>query len=341
MPEQTAERIDLNTASPRELQQLGIDRAVSRRIVMERRTQGYFTSLGDLATVEGIDQILLDKLEGRVKVESRENAPKRGTLTFAPPDPEAVGADKPVTLYGPPDALVGQVVLRNDGDLSARAAFLRVEAAHLRGRDLSPLTALHIRSSVGPRQQRVIPLALQIDPTTPPGAYSGEVVAGDQRRQLLIHVTERLLVEISPSTMALPSAAGAKIKRNLVVHNGGNVPLTFGDLGTVALEELDLRCRIIRDTVRQTKKPTFDELVGVASDELKKHFGQLELLKIRMKNKPVTLQPGDTIAVELEIHTPKNLQPGRSYTARVRLHNAALRFTMAPGSIEQSAVEEE
>jgi len=73
IPEETDDRLNLNTASRAELETLpGIGPVLAERIIAAREARGGFQSLGDLLEVEGIGKKTLENLIDLVKVEEAE-----------------------------------------------------------------------------------------------------------------------------------------------------------------------------------------------------------------------------------------------------------------------------
>jgi hypothetical protein len=99
----------------------------------------------------------------------------------------------------------------------------------------------------------------------------------------------------------------------------------------VPIEDRDLQCRVIRETIARTEHPTWDELIGKAADELKKNYTELGPLKIRTKNKPVHIEPGGNALLDLEVEVPAKLPPRRSFVATASIHNAPLTFELVSG----------
>ncbi len=71
-PRNQVETIDINRASPAELQRLpGIGPALSRRIVESRRALGPFPDVADLARVRGIGPRSIARWSGRIVTRSQ------------------------------------------------------------------------------------------------------------------------------------------------------------------------------------------------------------------------------------------------------------------------------
>lgn len=337
MDQQNGERIDLNTVSVRELKQLpGMDRLLARRIILDRKLHGSFRSLADLARVEGVDAEFISNVSRFVNAAGADYTGVPAGLAFDRDQTE--GAQHPdLTFFGSPEFLRGDVPLRNHGSSPFQVTSLRIEGTELKTLHGSRLDRLQATFSIPPGQSVKLPVTIQLDPSTPPGVHKVELVAGTERWTASLHVAERTSASLAPSRFVLSNLPAAKTERQVAVRNEGNVPITIGDLGAVQVEDRDLICRAIRDAVKRLEDPPWDKFVGAVSDELKKSFAQIEPMRIRTKNKPVTIQPGGTAVLDLEIQNPKNVRKGRYYVARARLYNAIVGFELTPLSTEEEA----
>lgn len=71
--EMLPEKININTATMEELQQLeGIGPVLAERIIAYRRTEGDFTSPEDLLAVEGIGPVILETIRPRIIITTEE-----------------------------------------------------------------------------------------------------------------------------------------------------------------------------------------------------------------------------------------------------------------------------
>jgi Helix-hairpin-helix motif len=332
MDQQNSQRINLNTAKVRDLRELpGMDRSLARRIVFERKLHGAFRSLEDLARVEGLDPKLIEHVSGLIEVEETEFAVAPSRVKF---DCDRSKAEEkpPFAFWGTPQSVLGTVQLRNEGGSTQNQVSLRLESGELK--------ALHgkqlqLTSTIAPGQAATVPVALQLDPNTPPGVYKTELIAGEDRCPAVIYIVERIAVSVAPTRFMISNVPSAKTDRRFVIHNDGNVPITIEDLGAAPIEDRNVRCRTIRETLRKVDHPTWDEFVGTAADEFKKTFAQIDPIRIRNKNKPVTIEPGETTAIELEIQNPKNARRGRHYIAHLPFYNMMLTFELLPGWAEE------
>lgn len=335
MDQQNEERIDLNSASVHDLKALpGVDRAMARRIIFDRKIHGAFRDVADLARVEGVNSDLISSVVAYVdaKVSDRSGTP--GRLAFDRVKMERAESSA-VALSGTPEFMTGTIPLRNEGGSAVSVTSLRIENTELKTLQGTPLERVQSFFSIHPGQGADVPISIQLDPSTPPGTYKMDFVAGAERWPVSLQVAERTSASLAPSRFVLSSTPSAKTERQVVVRNDGNVPITIGDLGGIPVEDRDLLCRSVREAVKKLDNPTWDMFVGALSDELKKSFAQVEPMKIRTKNKPVTIQAGATAVLDLEIQNPKNVRKGRHYVGRARIYNTTLGFALTPAGPEE------
>jgi hypothetical protein len=317
-----AELIDLNTARLRELRDVpGVSDVLARRLVLHRRICGPFRSLEDLTQVEGVSPELLPLLARSIRVDAPAGDFPTGKLAFEQ-------AEGPIVFAGPPQALRGAAVLRNDGQAPLCVLDAGLEKSNLQSSNGAPLRRLSLNLYLLPGEKKRIMLTVRVDPNTSPGRYSGDLVFAGQRRQAVFLVTEHFSTVLSPPHITLP-ATGGKSEHRLIVFNRGNLPLTLGDPGALVLEDPEVQCRTIRETIRKApEKPTWDQLVGTATDELKRNYTELEPLKVRLVNKPVRVEPGSQEQLTLEVQVGKTLPRRRNFVTRARFYDAVLSFTL-------------
>jgi hypothetical protein len=249
-----------------------------------------------------------------------------------------VDAEAPLVLAGPPRAVRGEFRVQNatEEKLSVRDAVLR--SAPLTGRakkhqaatSLLPESGIALRRIlVRPGQSRPVPVALELDPRTPPGTYHAELMVNDQRRAVVVHVTEDVSLELSPETIVLPNKAGETFTRTVVFTNNGNVDISIRALGTVVLDEELVHCRALRGALSDVGD-TMESLDDFAAALGKRYKRLYETLAVKVHNEAVTLAPGDTQAVELTITLPDKLEGRSRYTGYAAISTNSLSFVIVP-----------
>jgi hypothetical protein len=246
-------------------------------------------------------------------------------------------SDEPLVLAGPPRAIRGEFRLQNPTAEKVivhrpvfRAAAPAGRKAARAGVAALPEAGLVMRRIVmRPGQARPVPVALELDPRTPPGTYHAELSINDQSRSVVIHVTEEIELTVTPDEVVLASEPGGKVQRRLVFTNRGNVPIPVRSLGTVVLEDELAHCRALRgalDDVGDTMKG-LDDFAAALGRRYKKLY---ETLVLKVQNSAVTLAPGETQAIDLTITLPENLDSRARYVGTAAIATLNLPFVIVP-----------
>jgi hypothetical protein len=244
--------------------------------------------------------------------------------------------DERITLVGEPHALRGAMRLYNRGGVKMTLREAWVLCAPLQsvtGKEATTPFPLSLSSAVvHPGQTQSVALTLELDRHTPPGEYSGEMDIAGLARPVIMHVIEAPRLRIAPNPIVIDQGAGEMVVKRVVFANAGNVPLRIGALGDVLLgEELLLRrsLRVTLAAAGEQRRPLEELLAEIArDDEAKTLLKESGFLQVR--NKSLTLHPGEVIPLEMEIRLPENLQTNTRYLGRVPLYTTELEFVIVP-----------
>jgi hypothetical protein len=248
-------------------------------------------------------------------------------------------AGQPLVLVGPPRDVRGQFHVHNSTarKIVVRQPFLktvvesRTKAAKSRTRAAAlpeaglPLRRIIVRAG----QSRPVPLALALDPTTPPGTYHAELDIDGEQRTVVMHVTEEVALSIAPHELVLANHPGEKVEKQVVFTNNGNVPLTVKSIGGVVLDDELAHCRALRGAlhdVGDTMK-TLDDFVVALGRRYRKVY---ETLTLKVQNPEVTVAPGETQAVDLSITLPEKIDRRSRYTGYAAISTGTLTFVIVP-----------
>jgi hypothetical protein len=242
---------------------------------------------------------------------------------------------EPIVVVGPPDSLEGELLLHNTGPdkLILRDVRLRGEAITRRAAEAGGPSELALRRVVlRPGQLRRMPLQLALSPNTPPGEYQAEVQVGGGVRQLVIHVTEVVRLEIDPDHVVIENLPGDTISKRVVFSNRGNVPLSIGEIGAVVLEEEFLNCRAGRAVVMNSgeKVTGLDDILAEYIRQTKVALEQTGLLRVHNTAGLFTLAAGEVRAVDLEFRVPDKLEQRSRYFGAVALYTSNLDIVITP-----------
>lgn len=246
--------------------------------------------------------------------------------------------DEPLVLVGPPRGVRGEFRLQNATTDKVIVPAPRLTAvAPPGGRGKAAAVAAPLRESemvmrriiMRPGQSRPVPVALTLDPRTPPGTYHAQLEINGQQRTVVMHVTEDVTLTIAPSELVLQCAPGAKIKKRVVFTNDGNTPISIRSIGTVVLDEELVHCRALRGALQEAGDTTegINDFFKVLAKRYKKLY---DTLVLKVSNAAVTLQPGETQAVDLTITLPEKLESRSRYTGYAAISTSNLTFMIVP-----------
>ena len=245
------------------------------------------------------------------------------------------GGDLPLVLVGPPRAVRGEFRVSNPGGqkVVVRQPLLRTATAAAKAKGGGPAVgeAEHAlrRIVLRPGQTRPVPVALSLDPRTPPGSYEGRLEVAGEQRDVVVHVTEVVALSIEPGQVVVPARPGAKVEKRVVLTNEGNVPVSVKSIGAVVLDEELAHCRALRgalEDVGGTMEKLDDFVVALG----RRYHRIYETLVLRVRNEASTLAPGETRALDLKITVPEKLEPRSRYSGYAAIVTGSLAFTVVP-----------
>jgi hypothetical protein len=164
-----------------------------------------------------------------------------------------------------------------------------------------------------------------LDPYAPPGSYTVALSCGDQRETAVLHVFEKLGVEVQPDVIRLRGAGGDVLETLLVITNRGNVTETLRDLALVFLEEQNWVGRSLVYALRETKaeeghQSYLDRVVREMKGTL------AHPARVTLRGDISEIQPGDRREVRAEIKLPDELMKGRTYEGSAAFMSTELFF---------------
>jgi hypothetical protein len=247
----------------------------------------------------------------------------------------AHSADEPIILVGPPHALQGELLLHNPGEnkLVLRDARLRAEAPKEAKARLPALPDFALRRIVlRPGELRRVPLRIPLSAHTPPGEYHGLVEVAGRTRDVVVHVTEVVRLDIAPGQIVVENQPGATMVKRAVFTNAGNVPLAIGDIGPVPLDETLLECRTGRAAIAAVadRMSSLDDYYAEVVRQTKTALEQTGHLRVHLTAGQVTLAPGEVRPVEVEIRVPDKLDRRARYLGVAALYTSNWEFLLVP-----------
>jgi hypothetical protein len=175
---------------------------------------------------------------------------------------------------------------------------------------------------------------MALDPYTPPGEYDAELEVSGEIKPVKVHITEKIDLSVSPDKIIIRDVPGSKVTKRIVLTNNGNVPLSIGEIGAIILEDERLECRVMRRVLAaidtKNKEAKFEDYFRVAIAQAQNVLLEAGALRVHNKTGSITLDPGSTQVIDLEIQIPESLDRRTRYTASVALYNENLSFEIAP-----------
>jgi hypothetical protein len=247
----------------------------------------------------------------------------------------AHAAEQPIVLVGPPHDLRGELQLHNPGEqkLVLRDARMRAGAPAATEAEAAALADVSLRRIVlRPGELRRVPFNIPLSPHTPPGEYRGQVEVAGRTRDVVMHITEVVRLDIAPAVVVVDNRPGATITKRVVFTNAGNVPLEMGEIGAVVLDEALLECRTGRAAISAIgdKITELDDYFAEVIRQTKTALEQTGLLRVHSAAGDFTLEPGEVRPVDLDIRVPENLDRRARYTGVVALYTSNLEFLIVP-----------
>ena len=247
--------------------------------------------------------------------------------------------DQPIILAGAPHELEGQLFLQNTGQerLTLRDLSVRQMATTRKVPRVIPEGVPFQLGSVTlePGQQQRVSVNLSLDQYTPPGDYAAELEAAGETRSVIIHVVESIDLDLEPRELVLDNLPGETARKQVVVSNQGNVPLTIGDFGEILLDDDRHSQRVLHiflDSIGAEPLP-LEEYAALLLRESRQVIDEAGALQVKCVGGPFVLNPGDTQAVELEITLPPRLVANRRYKGRAVIYTDNLDFVVVPPNV--------
>ena len=246
-------------------------------------------------------------------------------------------AAQPLVLVGPPREIRGEFRVQNSTERKIIVRHPLLTAAAPRAKSAKGTTAKPLpevalalrRIVVRPGQSRPVPVAVALDPRTPPGTYDAALDIDGQQRNVIMHVTEDVALAIAPREIVITTRSGGRVQKRVVLTNEGNVPITVRPIGVVVLDEELAHCRALRGALEDagdTMKNLDDFAVALG----RRYRALYQTLALRVQSPEVTIPPGDTQAVDLTIALPDKLEPRSRYTGYAAISTGTLTFTVVP-----------
>lgn len=231
----------------------------------------------------------------------------------------------PFIFSGVPPVCTGEIELFNDSEEK-----LKVRTIPAIGHDDERAVAfglgeVRLGAQLPPQGHTYARARFVLDVRTPPGTYIADLVCGEQRERVVVHVFEKLNLWVEPDAIQLRGSGGDLLTALIVIRNRGNVTETLTGRAQVFLEERNWAGRSMVYALRDTKgdeghQAYLDRLVT----EMRATIARPAQLTVHGAVSEV--QPGMTQEVRLEITLPKELIKGRTYIGSAPFMSSELFF---------------
>jgi hypothetical protein len=244
----------------------------------------------------------------------------------------------PVRLRGRPQSLSGVVELAReavprDSFEVATCDNERTEHGYLTRLHFAPLLATSIPVSVAPHHvlafgalpapgtSAKVAVNFAVDPTTPPGRYQATFEVGGEATEAEIEVLANPALSVEPKRIKVSGPPGGVAREAVVMRNRGNVPFDLNVLGVLVFEEEQQVCLSLQEALGAVKSRPGE--AGAHERFLDKLVESLaaratDFGKVRVAGGPVTIPPGGSEAIEIEVHLPRDMIAGRRYRALLK-----------------------
>ena len=145
-------------------------------------------------------------------------------------------------------------------------------------------------------------------------------------------MSEVIDLEIEPSPVVVEHRAATRLEKTVVLRNAGNVSLTIGEIGPVALDEELLSCRTGRAALADLDdaSASMDAYIAAVLRATKAAVAQIGVLRVHNARGTFELAPGDVVPLPLQITVPGKLISGARYIGVAPLYTADLTFLVVP-----------
>jgi hypothetical protein len=242
-------------------------------------------------------------------------------------------AGEPLVLTGTPRGMRGEFRVQNPTGTKIIVQHPVVRtAASAATESVAALPETEVvlrRIIVRPGQSRPVPVALALDPRTPPGTYEALLDIDGEQRSVVLHVTEDVALSISPQPLVIQNRPKAQVRKEVVFTNEGNVPITVRSIGTVVLDDEMAHCRAMRGALTDVgdTMEDMDDYIAALGKRYRKIY---ETLVLKVQNDEITIKPGETRALKLNITVPAKLEKRSRYSGYAAIATSNLTFIVVP-----------
>lgn len=237
------------------------------------------------------------------------------------------GGAKEIVIAGPPLACLGTLGFRNHTPERVRIKTLPLLGLELKTSRGAPVSEIRVSGRLEPHARARLTATLDLDASTPPGTYKGEIHLGERRDRVTIHVLEHASLHVSPERFYVEAKPGQTVTRLAMVHNHGNVAHTLPPVALVPFEDHEAVHAGLHKAVLAKAKHGHVEVM----DALARNLAEAEVRPARVTfggEIKGPIEPGTARLVEIQVRMPADLKKHRSYRCKVAFMNAVIMFNV-------------
>lgn len=230
-------------------------------------------------------------------------------------------AETPLRFRGTPRRLAGLLAVPDDAD----DAEVDVEGLAVESITVRPL------GDPGAPDRAWVQVALPR--STPPGEYRGTIRVGGREEKVILDVEARMRLRLSPRRQVLRGRPGERVGASILVVNLGNAGCALREVNAIGLFDVEGAERAVGRTFRSGVEGA--RIVDRLAEELAAGYGGLA--RVTIDRGAGELGPGEARELEVTMHLPDALRPGRVYEGAWGLENVnyVIRVEVAAGGSNQ------
>jgi hypothetical protein len=238
-------------------------------------------------------------------------------------------AEDEIILSGPPAFLTGYITFQNDVAEDVFIKDLRIN--HKSKQAGLTRQSIDINTMLSPKEVKSHLTSFSANPGTPPGTYESTINVGGKERKLKMIVQETMEIVLIPGQVTfMGTTPGQTHTKEVLLANKGNVPVVVPSVKHNTTLDMDLICRnlslSIRETGDQGTEATLDHFVKGLKKDI---AGWVE---ISIKEAGQIVKPGETKVLNISFKLPKDINEQRLYEGEIRILDQELDYRIIPSA---------
>jgi hypothetical protein len=226
----------------------------------------------------------------------------------------------PIVFAGAPTSCQGYVELINQSteDVEPKAIAITKLEPNPGQRRLPAPARVSVR--LGPHQRVCVPIEVALDPTTPPGSYTGQLSCGSQTEDIVVNVLENWDLRILPGSVNITASPGERVALRVLFTNLGNTDITLPSSLSLYLEDKLEIGRYLNAALKTASKQGYEKFLDRFVEEMAE--AAVGTATVHFKTHGAKFRSGENRQVELQIQLPEDLKKNRVYKGLMKFKNA-------------------